>query len=262
MAEDWAADVKKYAPDANDGIIAGIVRYCGIALQKRDSSLVALSNAKETERVRENFLKKKLGVIKSDAVLDKAIAAVAERMKADRTRNRVTVYYLLAETFNKLGVFAKTAKAAPAAKGKPTAAKSPAKKTTAAKAPAPKSIARKAAAGAMSGAKAVGATAVDAASAAGAAVTDAAGAVASGAKAVGETAADAAGAAGAAVVGAAGTAGAALGAAGSGLASATSGAAQALTGGNSNKRDSGWGWLIWLLFAALVLGILWWWLMR
>ena len=40
MAENWAADVKKYVPDANDKAISGIVKYCGIALQNRDSSLV------------------------------------------------------------------------------------------------------------------------------------------------------------------------------------------------------------------------------
>ena len=37
MAESWAADVKKYVPDANDKAISGIVKYCGIALQNRDS---------------------------------------------------------------------------------------------------------------------------------------------------------------------------------------------------------------------------------
>ena len=47
MAEDWAADVKKYVPDADDAAIAGIVRYCGIALQKRDSSLVAFGDVTE-----------------------------------------------------------------------------------------------------------------------------------------------------------------------------------------------------------------------
>ena len=62
MAEDWAANVRKYVPDADDGIIAGIVRYCGIALQKRDSSLVSFTDPAETGRVRENFLKKKLGL--------------------------------------------------------------------------------------------------------------------------------------------------------------------------------------------------------
>lgn len=59
MAEDWAADVRKYAPDADAKAIAGIVRYCGIALQKRDSSLVSFSDKAELARVRENFLKKK-----------------------------------------------------------------------------------------------------------------------------------------------------------------------------------------------------------
>lgn len=27
MAEDWAVDVKKYVPDADDGVIAAIVKY-------------------------------------------------------------------------------------------------------------------------------------------------------------------------------------------------------------------------------------------
>lgn len=106
MAEDWAVDVKKYAPNADDKAIAGIVRYCGIALQKRDSSLVAFSDKEEVARVRTNFLKKKLGLTNSDAELDQAIKAVGDKMKADRTKNRVTVYYLLAEHFGKLSAFA------------------------------------------------------------------------------------------------------------------------------------------------------------
>lgn len=84
----------------------GIVKYLGIALRSRDSSLVSFSDKEETARVRENFLKKKLGLTQSDAELDAAIAAVGEQMKADRTKNRVTVYYLLAEKFGKLSTFA------------------------------------------------------------------------------------------------------------------------------------------------------------
>lgn len=106
MAEDWAVDVKKYVPNADPQAIAGIVKYCGIALRSRDSSLVSFTDKAETARVRDNFLKKKLGLTASDADLDAAIASVGEKMKADRTRNRVTVYYLLAERFGKLGVFA------------------------------------------------------------------------------------------------------------------------------------------------------------
>lgn len=107
MAEDWAADVKKYDPGADDGIIAGIVRYCGIALRNRDSSLVSFTDPAETARVRENFLKKKLALTDSDDVLDRAIAEVGDRMKGDHTKNRVTVYYLLAQAFGMLGLFGK-----------------------------------------------------------------------------------------------------------------------------------------------------------
>ena len=105
MAEDWFADVQKYAPDADPMIVAGIVRYCGIALRTRDSSLVSTSDPTEVARVRDNFLKKKLGLTQSDADLDQAINAVGEKMAGDRSKNRVTVYYLLAEQFGQLGLF-------------------------------------------------------------------------------------------------------------------------------------------------------------
>lgn len=105
MTEKWVADVKSYVADPDEKVIAGIVRYCGIALQNRDSSLVSFSDKDEVARVRENFLKKKLGLTLDDAELDKAISAVAEKMKGSRSRNRVTVYYLLAQHFDKLSVF-------------------------------------------------------------------------------------------------------------------------------------------------------------
>ena len=105
MAEDWAADVKKYVANADQKAIVGIVRYCGIALQKRDSSLVSFTDKEEVARVRTHFLKKKLGLTEPDPELDKAIKAVGDKMKGDRTKNRVTVYYLLADHFGKLSVF-------------------------------------------------------------------------------------------------------------------------------------------------------------
>jgi outer membrane protein OmpA-like peptidoglycan-associated protein len=105
MAEDWLADVRKYAAHADEAVVAAIVKYCGISLQNRDSSLVAMSDKKERELVRENYLKKKLGLTHSDADLDAGVVSVGEVMKADRTKNRVTVYYLLAEHFGALGIF-------------------------------------------------------------------------------------------------------------------------------------------------------------
>lgn len=105
MAEDWAADVRKYSPGADDAAINGIVRHCGIALQKRDSALVSFSDKGELERVRDGFMKKKLGLTESDAELDASLAEVKQTLKDDRSKNRVTVYYLLAEKYGKLDLF-------------------------------------------------------------------------------------------------------------------------------------------------------------
>jgi len=106
---DWAADVKKYAPNASDDHIAGVVRHCGIALQKQDSALVSFSDPEELNRVKAGFLTKKLEITDA-AAQDAALAAVGEKMKGASRKNRVTVYYLLADHFGKLALFEKKAK--------------------------------------------------------------------------------------------------------------------------------------------------------
>ena len=111
MAEDWAANVRTYVPDADDAVIAGIVRYCGIALRNRDSSLVSMTDPVETGRVRDKFLKKKLGLALPDEALDAAIAEVGQVMRQENFKNRVTVYYLLADKFGALDLFRKGSKA-------------------------------------------------------------------------------------------------------------------------------------------------------
>ena len=50
MALDWAANVKNYAATADDGVINGIVKHCGIALQQRDASLVACADKSERDQ--------------------------------------------------------------------------------------------------------------------------------------------------------------------------------------------------------------------
>jgi Protein of unknown function (DUF2853) len=105
MAHDWAADVKKYATNADDAAIKGIIKHCGIALQNKDASFVACTDKAERDRVRDSFLKKKLALTAPDAELDKAVMDVCQMMHADRDKSRVAFYYLLAEKFGKLGAF-------------------------------------------------------------------------------------------------------------------------------------------------------------
>lgn len=88
-------DVDKFSGNVNNAAVDAIVKYCGIALRSKDASLVSCTDPVELGRVRDGFASKKLGLA-GDAA-DKAIAAVCEKMKDDRQKNRVTFYYLLAE---------------------------------------------------------------------------------------------------------------------------------------------------------------------
>jgi hypothetical protein len=92
---DYLPDVRKYSPNANEAAVAAIVKYCGIALQKRDSAMVSTTDPKEMETVKQGFATKKLGLTPEQA--DAGIKAVVEKLKGDRTKSRVTFYYLLAE---------------------------------------------------------------------------------------------------------------------------------------------------------------------
>jgi hypothetical protein len=95
---DYQADVEKYEPGADAAVVDKIVKYCGIALRNKDSSLVSSSDKKELDRVRDGFAKKKLELTPEAA--EEGIKQVCEQMKASRAKSRVTFYYLLAKATN------------------------------------------------------------------------------------------------------------------------------------------------------------------
>ncbi|APG85045.1 DUF2853 family protein [Sinorhizobium americanum] len=97
---DYLADVQKYDSGADEAVVNKIVRHLGIALRNRDSALVSTSDPDELERVRERWCEKKLGVGGSEA--HAAIAAAAKAMAEDRSKSRVTFYYLVAKELGKL----------------------------------------------------------------------------------------------------------------------------------------------------------------
>lgn len=98
---DHLADVKKYAKSpVNEAAVGGLEKTYRLVLSQADTRYVACSDPEERDRVRKNFLEKKLGL--SGAELDAAIEDVCQAMKADRTKSRLTFYYLLAEKFGKL----------------------------------------------------------------------------------------------------------------------------------------------------------------
>ncbi|MGH1361292.1 MAG: DUF2853 family protein [Burkholderiaceae bacterium] len=92
---EYIPDIQKYSSPVNEAAVATIVKYCGIALRGKDSSLVSSSDKSELNTVRDGFAKKKLGLDEAAAAagIDKVIA----QMKDERRKHRVTFYYLLAE---------------------------------------------------------------------------------------------------------------------------------------------------------------------
>ncbi|MFZ1774093.1 MAG: DUF2853 family protein [Rhizobiaceae bacterium] len=99
---DYLTDVRKYDAKADEAVVGKIVKHLGIALRNKDSSLVSCTDPEELGRVREKWCGKKLGITDA-AKCDSVIGKVCETMSADRTKSRVTFYYLVAKHFDKLG---------------------------------------------------------------------------------------------------------------------------------------------------------------
>lgn len=103
---DHMADLKKFAKKPiNEAAAAGMIKNYALVMSKPDTRYVACSDPSELETVRENFVKKKMGVKSADA--DAVIKATCEHMKSDKTKSRLTFYYLLAEHYGKLAMFVK-----------------------------------------------------------------------------------------------------------------------------------------------------------
>ena len=106
---EYVNDIQKYTENVDENVVEKIVKHLGIALRSRDASLVSCGDRNELDRVRESFLKKKLGLTANDndTDLDRAIGEVCEQMKNTKNKSRVTFYYLLAEKFGKFPLFNK-----------------------------------------------------------------------------------------------------------------------------------------------------------
>lgn len=100
--EKYYTNVKKYDAKAKRKTVENIVKYCGVALQSRDSSLVACSDEAELKRVADGFVTKKLE--KNSGQMD-LVKDVCQEMKSDRFKSRVTFYYLAAKKARKISLF-------------------------------------------------------------------------------------------------------------------------------------------------------------
>jgi hypothetical protein len=106
--------IAKYADDLSKkcgmkpdmALLTKVTIGCGPAIYDNDAQTVAASDAEERERVKRNFMMKKLG-LKEGPALDEAFdAAVKTYGSSERNKYRAVFYYLLVKHFGKEGVYA------------------------------------------------------------------------------------------------------------------------------------------------------------
>lgn len=80
--------------DFDDTLLTAVTKGLGPSIYLADASLVSCSDKTETDRVKANFLVKKMELADGPD-LDAAIAAVCGQMKGDNRKHRAVFYYLL-----------------------------------------------------------------------------------------------------------------------------------------------------------------------
>lgn len=97
---------KELSLGLSEELITKVTVGLGPSIYNKDSETVACSNSSEAATVRENFLKKKLGLTQPDDELDAAIQNVCEMMgTSNKQKYRALFYALLTKNFGKVSIY-------------------------------------------------------------------------------------------------------------------------------------------------------------
>lgn len=97
--------VKDKGVDLDTDLLRKVTRGCGPSIYSADSETIAVSQPKELETVKNNFLIKKLGLSEGPK-LDEGLSSVLETYgMSDRNKYRAVIYYMLTKHFGKEAVY-------------------------------------------------------------------------------------------------------------------------------------------------------------
>jgi hypothetical protein len=100
LMQKYESTLKENSKSAIDGgLLQNVAKSLGPSIYLRDASMVSCSDQAELDRVKANFLIKKLGMTDGPA-LDNAIKAVCDEYKSNQ-RLRVVFYYMLLQKLGK-----------------------------------------------------------------------------------------------------------------------------------------------------------------
>ena len=103
----YAEDLKAkcgVTPDMD--LLRKVTIGCGPSIYDNDAQTVAASDKEELERIKTNFLMKKLGLADSPALMAGIDAAVETYGRSERNKYRAVFYYLLVKQFWKEAIYA------------------------------------------------------------------------------------------------------------------------------------------------------------
>ena len=98
----YAEDLKtkcKMTPDM--ALLEKVTIGCGPAIYNADAETVAATDKEELERVKANFLIKKLGLPDSPQLMEAINAVIDTYGRSERNKYRPVVYYMLVKHFGK-----------------------------------------------------------------------------------------------------------------------------------------------------------------
>jgi hypothetical protein len=102
----YAADLRsKCHIDPDMALLTKVTIGCGPAIYSQDSETVAASDKSELERVKTNFLIKKLGLSDGPALMEAINAVIDTYGRSERNKYRAVVYYMLTRHFGKEAVY-------------------------------------------------------------------------------------------------------------------------------------------------------------
>ncbi len=104
--ERYQAEMSKMGMNCDVDLLKKVAKGLGPSIYNQDASTVSCSDQSELDRVKKNFLIKKLG-LKDGPELDAAIKEVCEQFgSANRNKYRAVFYYQLVKKFRKESVYA------------------------------------------------------------------------------------------------------------------------------------------------------------
>ena len=102
----YAEDLKtKCGVTPDMALLTKVTIGCGPAIYDNDAQTVAASDSAEIERVKTNFLIKKLGLTDGPALSEGINAVIKTYGRSERNKYRAVFYYLLVKHFGKESVY-------------------------------------------------------------------------------------------------------------------------------------------------------------